>query len=293
VAVAVVPVNDPPVALGDTVTSEGHGPVSINVIANDQDPDGDQLTVVDHDDGSALGGTVTCGSSSCTYTPPTLWPGPDTFDYTIADVVGALSTATVTITPLTPDTGWTLSAAGPGDQTSTPVLPLELGGAPAANTSVPNFDTDRDTRPGLLLREVPTGIGTQFAESDPAKYQLWRGESGAELVLRGDAFLELHAAMAGFQADEAGVLRVFVLDCSVASTTGADCTQITMAAVEREPWTETAGVWEPVTFTFGAVDHVIPASRVLALKLVVANSDDDMRVAFDTVGYEARFTVQP
>ena len=48
-----------------------------------------------------------------------------------------------------------------------------------------------------------------------------------------------------------------------------------------------------MTFTFGAVDHVIPASRVLALKLVVANSDDDMRVAFDTIGYEATFTVQP
>jgi hypothetical protein len=111
--------------------------------------------------------------------------------------------------------------------------------------------------------------------------------------VRGDAFLELHAAMAGFQTGDAGVLRVFVLDCPATSTTGADCTQIAMASVERDPWTTTAGVWEPVTFAFGAVDHTIPASRVLALKLVVANSDDDMRVAFDTIGYEATFTVQP
>ena len=157
---------------------------------------------------------------------------------------------------------------------------------------MPNFDIDRDTRPGLLLREIPTGIGTQLAETDPTKYQLWRGEGGSEVALRGDGILELHAAMAGFQAGDAGVLRVFVLDCPATSTTGADCTQIAVAAVDRDPWTTTAGVWEPVMFTFGAVDHTIPAGRVLALKLVVANSADDMRVAFDTVGYEATFTVQ-
>jgi hypothetical protein len=122
----------------------GAARVAVAVVANDQDADGDRLTVVDHDDTSALGGSVTCGTASCTYTPPTLWPGPDTFDYTISDAVGARSTATVTITSLTPDVGWTLTAAGPGNQTSTPVLPLAPGAARAANTSLPNSDTDRE-----------------------------------------------------------------------------------------------------------------------------------------------------
>ena len=43
VAVAVAAVNDAPVAQNDTATT--HSPVTINVLANDTDVDGDTLTV--------------------------------------------------------------------------------------------------------------------------------------------------------------------------------------------------------------------------------------------------------
>jgi hypothetical protein len=294
VAVAVAPVNDAPEAVADEAVGQPGRPLTIAVAGNDRDVDGDVLTVVDHAAASALGGTVTCTSSVCTYTPPAVWTGPDTFQYTVADPAGKRSTATVTVTPEVVDVAWTLTAAGPGDQPARAVLPLVSGATAAVNTSVPNLDRDRDGRPGLLLQAIGTGIGTQLAESDPTRYQMWRAGAGEALTLQGEASLDLAAAMADFQANEAGMLRVFVLDCPASSTTGADCVRIAEADVARDPWSSRSGVWQKARFSFGLLDSVIAADRALALKVVVAGSGshDDMRLAFDTVGYEAVFTIR-
>jgi hypothetical protein len=97
--VTVNPVNDPPVAVDDAITTTQDMPVTANVLANDRDPDGDALTVSDYVTASAQSGTVSCaGDGVCTYTPPAGFNGTDSFTYTADDGHGGSDTGTVTVT---------------------------------------------------------------------------------------------------------------------------------------------------------------------------------------------------
>jgi len=105
VTVIVNLVNNPPVAVDDSATTDEDTPVDFNVLANDSDPDGDTLTVSDHDTSSTQGGTVSCADTgACTYSPRAGFNGTDTFAYTVSDDNGSTDTATVTVTvnPPTP-----------------------------------------------------------------------------------------------------------------------------------------------------------------------------------------------
>ena len=84
-------INEAPVAVDDKAdVVEGFGPATIDVLANDTDPDGDPLHIVSTT--GAAEGTVECSSPSCTYLPrPDLALGPDgaydRFGYTVSDGV--------------------------------------------------------------------------------------------------------------------------------------------------------------------------------------------------------------
>lgn len=97
VTVTVVPVNDPPVAVNDAATAESGWPVSVPVLGNDSDIDGDALTVVSVTQG-ANGTVVINGGATVTYTPTLGFVGTDTFTYTVSDGNGGTATATVTVT---------------------------------------------------------------------------------------------------------------------------------------------------------------------------------------------------
>ena len=90
------PVNNEPVAMADQITTLEDKAVTINVLSNDTDANGDTLTI------SALGapasGTVTTNGTSITYTPKANFAGNDTFSYTVKDTHGATGRATVTVT---------------------------------------------------------------------------------------------------------------------------------------------------------------------------------------------------
>jgi VCBS repeat-containing protein len=97
VTITVSPVNHPPVAHNDTATvlfdSSNN---KINVLANDNDPDGDTLTITGVS--AAAHGTTTTDGSFVYYSPTHGYSGPDSFTYTISDGHGGTDTATVTIT---------------------------------------------------------------------------------------------------------------------------------------------------------------------------------------------------
>ena len=95
--VTVVVINRPPVAVDDTAWTWKNTSVTVDVLANDYDPDGDALTIVDIIQDEHPMGTVTDnGDGTLTYMPMRGWFGGDKFQYTISD--GDLtSTATVTI----------------------------------------------------------------------------------------------------------------------------------------------------------------------------------------------------
>ena len=88
--------NPGPTAVNDSASTSEDTPVTITVLANDTDPDGDPLTVTA---ASALHGTVVRNADgTLTYTPDTNYGGPDTISYTISDGQGGTSSATVAIT---------------------------------------------------------------------------------------------------------------------------------------------------------------------------------------------------
>jgi subtilisin family serine protease len=89
-------VNDAPVALDDTASTEQGTAVTIPVLTNDTDVDGDALSVASvgtPENGSA----VLNADDTITYTPAGTFIGNDSFTYTITDG-SATDTATVTIT---------------------------------------------------------------------------------------------------------------------------------------------------------------------------------------------------
>jgi hypothetical protein len=88
--------NKPPNAVDDSLVTAEDTAGSLNVLANDSDPDGDPVSFVGATDGSH--GTVNCVAGVCTYTPAPDYNGPDAFTYTISDGRGASAVATVTIT---------------------------------------------------------------------------------------------------------------------------------------------------------------------------------------------------
>lgn len=86
--------NNPPVALNDSVMTEAPSPVTVQVLANDFDPDGDDLTVISVENGAQ--GTVTINmDGTVTYQPGDRAKRKDTFGYSISD---GMSTAAAIVT---------------------------------------------------------------------------------------------------------------------------------------------------------------------------------------------------
>jgi len=95
VFIAVVLVNDAPVAQDDSATTiEGVG-ASVPVLVNDSDPDGDPIVILSVT--QPTGGSVTIEENNLLYAPGAGFTGTDTFNYTIADDSGSTNVATVTI----------------------------------------------------------------------------------------------------------------------------------------------------------------------------------------------------
>ncbi|MEO8460173.1 MAG: Ig-like domain-containing protein, partial [Dokdonella sp.] len=97
VTITVTPIpNRPPIANNDAASTAMDTAVTVPVLANDSDPDGDVLTVTSV--GTPANGTATLNGNSLTYTPGPGFTGSDSFPYTISDGHGHSATATVTIT---------------------------------------------------------------------------------------------------------------------------------------------------------------------------------------------------
>ena len=88
--------NRPPVAVNDGVTTPANTVVTIDVLANDSDPDSDALSITNV--GSPTRGTARVSGSAVRYTPAAGFVGDVTFPYTISDGNGATATANVSVT---------------------------------------------------------------------------------------------------------------------------------------------------------------------------------------------------
>lgn len=104
VDVDVTPVNDAPDAVNDDATTAEDTPVTIDVLGNDTDVDGDTLIIT----GATVPtdqGTVDIVGGELVFTPADDFNGPATISYSIEDGNGGTDTATVTVnvTPVNDD----------------------------------------------------------------------------------------------------------------------------------------------------------------------------------------------
>lgn len=95
VRVTVLPVNDEPTARDDRATTKRGGPVAIDVLANDSDPEGDPLSVLAVS-GVALG-KASIVNDKIRWNPPATFVGTTSLRYTASDGHGGRARAEVVI----------------------------------------------------------------------------------------------------------------------------------------------------------------------------------------------------
>jgi hypothetical protein len=160
VSINVLPVDDPPVALDDTSSVAEDSSVTINVVDNDSDPDGDlDITSVSVLTDPAHG-TVTVDpvTGAITYEPDPNFNGQDTFTYQVCDSQGVCDTATVTVNVAPADD---LPVATPQDLTTPEDTALAIG--------LIGSDADGDTLTYNILSGPSHGVISGF---DPATGEL-------------------------------------------------------------------------------------------------------------------------
>ncbi|MEK7184494.1 MAG: Ig-like domain-containing protein [Patescibacteria group bacterium] len=91
-------VNNPPIANDDNATTGPATPVTIAVLANDSDPDGNLDPTTVRITQNPSNGSATVSSGSIVYTPNTGFAGIDTLTYEVCDTTALCDTAIVTIT---------------------------------------------------------------------------------------------------------------------------------------------------------------------------------------------------
>ncbi len=102
VTVIVAPGNAAPIAVSDSASANAGQTISIDVLANDSDPEGDAINLVSVT--QPANGSAQVSGDQVSFTANAGFSGTDSFSYTIADSAGNQATAqvTVTVTPGSP-----------------------------------------------------------------------------------------------------------------------------------------------------------------------------------------------
>ena len=194
VTVTINPVNDPPLAVDDSATTDEELPVTIDVLANDTDIEGEALTV------SAVqqpesGQAALNPDGTITYTPNANFNGADSFAYTVIDGSGGSNIAgvTVTVNPV-------------GD---TPIADSDSATTyEEAATSIAVLANDRDPDGGALTitNVSPSANGTAVITGSSVRYTPNTGFNGA------DSFTYTVSNDSGLTATAAVTVTVIAVD---------------------------------------------------------------------------------
>ncbi|WP_341218465.1 Ig-like domain-containing protein, partial [Neptunomonas phycophila] len=184
VSLTVNAVNDTPIATGESATTDEDTPVTVDVLANDTDADGDSLSV---DSATATNGTVAINpDGTITYTPDANFTGSDTITYTVSDGNGGTSTATVAVTINAVNDNPTTTGESATTDEDTPVTVDVL-----ANDSDVDGDTlsvDSATAANGTVAINPDGTITytpnaNFTGSDTITYTVSDGNGGTSSAI--------------------------------------------------------------------------------------------------------------
>ena len=163
--------NNAPEAAGDAVTTGVGQAITIAVLGNDTDADGDALTVESVT--APSNGSAAVSGTAVAYTPNASYIGVDTFDYTVSDGTDEdTATVTVTVSPFTsnlrvlpnPSTGgsytvsWTVTAGA--------IYPLEESTNGGTSWTRVYSGTDESAAtappdPDMRISDLPRGPGSR------------------------------------------------------------------------------------------------------------------------------------
>lgn len=168
ISVTVTPVNDPPVGSDDAASTANGTAVTIDVLANDTDLDGDTLVA----GGVTLpaNGTLSNVGSSITYTPRAGFSGTDRFTYRPFDGVAQGNVVTVTVTV---QAAANTAPVGVNDSATTPF------GAPVVIAVLAN-DTDAENDTLVAGGVTPPANGTLSNVGATITYTPNAGFSGTD-----------------------------------------------------------------------------------------------------------------
>jgi signal peptidase I len=183
-------------------------------------------------------------------------------------------------------TQYRLRSDGPGDRSST-YLPLASPSSTGAtNATLPNYDVDRNTDPGLTL--LPSNNGLD--ETNANRTQWWyQAVPSAGVQFDGATRVRIWSAMRNFNTTRAGELMAGLYDCVI--WPAISCVLIGSGTVTAAPWNPSAG-WRETTIDLGALSTTVAAGHYLALKVVVGSTAGDrMWLAYDTTSHPAALEV--
>ncbi|MCA9245856.1 MAG: tandem-95 repeat protein, partial [Planctomycetales bacterium] len=167
IRVRVLEPNGAPIAADDSDSTIENTPIVIDVKANDSDPDGDPITVIDVTDGTNGSVSITSGNN-VRYSPDPGFVGTDTFTYTIEDDAGHTAVGNVTVV-VRPEPRVDLSVTKtdgerrvrPGDQLTYTIVVSNAGPGDALGATV------TDLLPAELLNVSWTSVASGGATSTP------------------------------------------------------------------------------------------------------------------------------
>ena len=148
---------------------------------------------------------------------------------------------------------------------------------------LPNYDTDRDDDPGLLLAK-----GSGLSETDENKIQRWALKPG-NVNLLGVPTLTLYAAVNDFDATKNVVVLAALYDCDL---THADCLKLISSAgpVDSSGGGTDFGV---ATVVFDPIDRTFTTDRTLVLKVTTGvRSGEDLWLAYGTDAYDSVLSIE-
>jgi hypothetical protein len=232
--VVLPPPNLPPLANPDSATTSAGVAVTIPVLANDSDPNGDPLTITAI--GSAVGGTATFNAANIVFfTPAAGFAGAGSFVYTISDGRGGSASAGVTVTITTvPTVDKTVSIDGTGTRT-TPAFSTTSAGevlvafAASDGPSAANAQSLTISGAGLVWTRVRSIAGR------PGVVEIWTAT--APTVLTGVTVTSTQSVTAGGPFNQSltvvaftGVSGIGASNAASGLSTNATASLVTQAA---------------------------------------------------------------
>jgi uncharacterized repeat protein (TIGR01451 family) len=254
--------NADPVAVADDTSTGPAAPVTIDVLANDTDANGDTRTLDSVTQPRSGAGSTRVSDGKVVYTPTTAVKGPVTFTYTISDGHGGTATGDVTVTV----------ANGP------PVAADDTGAVPYRGTATVDVlanDTDPNGDPLTVVSVTTPSRGSAQITNDKIAYTAPDGFSGAArflYTLRDDSG---RTATATVEVEVANAAPVAAAE--TADTTHATTVVVDPAGHSTDPNGDTLAVTGTTTPAHGTV--VLNGDGTLAY-----TPDSGFR-GIDTFGY--------